>query len=169
MQGMEESDISKRSGRLMAKAAIFNGTLRGSGRFDPCPLLQFAQMRGYTMDTNGWTAFEEAEPDFSACLYGYLLVWHVYRGVVVETWENRRATPMYTHWISMPRRGWVASVERLPTAEDANVTNCVLARHCLDGIMVTGWRRFEDEKRLTHWMRTPPPPVDAEKHRRMFE
>ena len=120
------------------------------------------------MDSSGWTAFEEREPDESACLYGYLLIWHVFRGVVAEEWARRHDTPMFTHWQAMPRRGWIASADRLPGREDANIMNCVLARHEYDGIMVTGWHRFGHEKRLTHWMRTPAPPEDGAVYRKRF-
>lgn len=121
------------------------------------------------MDENGWTAFEEAEPEESACLYGTLLIWHVYRGVVVERFEDIHNTLMNTHWQAMPRRGWIATAERKPEREDANDRGCVLARHAHDGITVTGWHRFISEPRLTHWMKTPGPPADREKYRERFE
>lgn len=120
------------------------------------------------MRSDGWTAFDEAEPEESACLYGYLLIWHVFRGVVVETWTERRATAMYTHWMAMPRKGWIASAERKPTAEDADIMNCVLARHEYDGIMVTGWHQFGHNRFLTHWMKTPQPPNDEMDYRNCF-
>ena len=120
------------------------------------------------MDKNGWTAFDGAELEKGACLYGCILLWHVYRGAVSEAWEARRATPMYTHWMAMPRRGWIASAQRLPTAEDGDVQNCVLARHAFDGIQVTGWRRFHHDTALTHWMRMPDPPKEAEKYKERF-
>lgn len=120
------------------------------------------------MDNSGWIPFEEAEPNENDCLMGFLLIWHVFRGVVVEAYEHRHDTDMYTHWMAIPRRGWVASVERKPAKEDADVMNCVLARHAYDGIIVTGWRRFEEEKRLTHWRRTPEPPTDRAKYRERF-
>lgn len=112
------------------------------------------------MDCNGWTHFSEAEPDESACLYGWLLIWHVYRGVVTEGWMKRHNTPMYTHWRPMPRTGWISAAERRPTAADADIMQCVLARHEFDGLRVTGWRQFRRDRYLTHWQRTPEPPVD---------
>lgn len=120
------------------------------------------------MDRLGWTAFDEQEPDETACIQGWLLIWHVFRGVVAEKWENRHATPMYTHWMAMPTQGWIPVSSRKPSKEDADVMNCVLASHMIDGITVTGWHQFEHDKYLTHWMRTPAPPVDGAAYKARF-
>lgn len=120
------------------------------------------------MDSNGWTAFDVQEPEESDCLYGYILIWHVFRGVIAEPWEKRHATPMFTHWKPMPRKGWIAAADRKPTPDDADVMHCVLARHDEDGIRVTGWHQFGHNTHLTHWMPTPPPPVDGPIYRKKF-
>ena len=120
------------------------------------------------MDRNRWTRFVDAEPEESACLDGWLLVWHVYRGVVAEKWEDRHDTPMYTHWRPMPRSGWIDAAQRKPTAEDGDIMCCVLARHKYDGIRVTGWVQFELCRYYTHWQRTPEPPVDHRAYFNMF-
>lgn len=120
------------------------------------------------MDRNGWTAFDEAEPEESACLYEWLLIYHVYRGVIAEKWEKRRDTPMYTHWRPMPKKGWIEARDRRPNGEDADIFGCVLARHEYDGIRVTGWHQFECDKYWSHWQRTPEPPVDYMEYRKKF-
>ncbi|MBQ8087045.1 MAG: hypothetical protein IJ234_01320 [Clostridia bacterium] len=120
------------------------------------------------MDSNGWTAFEEREPEESACLYGWLLIFHVFRGVIAEPWKNRHDTPMFTHWKTIPRRGWIAAKDRKPTHADADIMGCVLARHETEGMRVTGWHQFECNKYLTHWMSTPPPPIDGMEYRKRF-
>jgi hypothetical protein len=120
------------------------------------------------MDRNGWTLFSEAEPEESACLNGWLLIWHVFRGVIAEKWENRHDTTMFTHWRPMPRTGWISAKEHLPTAEDADVLCCVLARHEFDGLRVTGWRQFQYDNHWTHWQRTPEPPVDYKEYSKQF-
>lgn len=120
------------------------------------------------MDNNGWTAFDVQKPERNACIYDYLLVWHVFRGVVSEHWESRNQTAMYTHWKTMPRKGWICSKDKAPTQNDADVMNCVLARHDIDGIKVTGWHQIKIDKHFTHWMPTPLPPVDGAAYRKRF-
>lgn len=120
------------------------------------------------MDRNGWIPFSEAEPEESACLYGWLLIWHVFQGVMAERWEERHFTPMFTHWRHMPRKGWISAAERRPTADDGDIHECVVARHEIDGIRVTGWRQFQNDRYLTHWQRTPEPPVDYREYRNKF-
>jgi len=120
------------------------------------------------MDRNGWTPFNETEPEESACLYGWMLIYHVFRGVIAEKWENRHDTPMFTHWRDMPKTGWISTADRRPTEADADIFQCVLARHEFDGLRVTGWRRFHSDKYLTHWQHTPEPPVDYMEYRKHF-
>ncbi len=120
------------------------------------------------MESSGWTTFDEREPEEGDCPSGYLLIWHVFRGVVAERWENRHATPMYTHWMAIPENGWIPAWARMPTKDDADIYNCVLASHMIDGVLVTGWHQFLHDKYLTHWMPTPPPPVDGANFRNQF-
>lgn len=120
------------------------------------------------MDKRGWTAFDVQEPEESTCVYGYILIFHVYRSVIVEAWEKRHATPMYTHWKPIPRKGWIAAADRPPMVQDADIMHCVLARHEWDGIRVTGWHQVTGDKRYTHWMPTPEPPVDGAAYRKRF-
>ena len=120
------------------------------------------------MDNQGWTAFEDQEPEESACLDGYLLIFHVFRGVVAEPWEKRHDTAMYTHWKPMPRTGWISAAERKPTPDDADISHCVLARHEDGLIRVTGWHQFRHNAGLTHWMPTPAPPDRQAEYRKRF-
>ena len=115
-----------------------------------------------------WTAFERAEPEESACLNGWLLIWHVFRGVIAERWEHRHDTPMYTHWAAMPRNEWIHAQARRPTLADADVMHCVLAMHEEDGIRVTGWHQIRENGPYTHWMHTPIPPSDAKEYLKRF-
>lgn len=75
---------------------------------------------------------------------------------------------MYTHWKPMPRRGWIAKEDRKPTADDADIMGCVLARHANEGLRVTGWHQFETNRYYTHWMPTPLPPEDGRAYRNRF-
>lgn len=120
------------------------------------------------MDSKGWTPFEDQEPEESVCLHGYLLIWHVFRGVIAEPWENRHQTPMFTHWKPMPRKGWINAAERKPTKEEADFSGCVLARYEDGEIRVTGWHQFRHNLGLTHWMPTPTPPDNQSEYRKKF-
>lgn len=118
-----------------------------------------------------WFAFEYDEPDEIACMDGWLLIWHVFRGVIAERWEHRHDTPMYTHWMHIPRgesSGWIATYERFPTLEDADVMGCVLAID-RDGVFrVTGWHQIRKNGPYVQWMHTPPPPADAKEYLNRF-
>ncbi len=120
------------------------------------------------MDRNGWTAFDEAEPHESDCLDGWLLVWHVYRHNVSVRWEDRRHTSMITHWMPMPKEGWISASDRKPTKKDADIMGCVLAINRYDGIRVTGWFQFDLNCYLTHWRPTPGHPEDHMEYSRRF-
>lgn len=120
------------------------------------------------MDKNGWTAFDVQEPEASACLEGFLLIFHVFRGVLAEPWEKRHDTPMFTHWKSIPHKGWTDARKRIPTAADGDIAHCILARSETDGFRVTGWHQLERNPHYTHWMPTPEPPEDAAEYRRRF-
>ena len=120
------------------------------------------------MDALGWTAYDRGEPEMADCVEGRLLVFHVFRGVVTETWEKRRYTPMYTHWKRIPRQGWIAAATRKPARKDADIRHCVLARSEMTGIRVTGYHQFETDRYLTHWMPVPSPPTDAEQYKQPF-
>ena len=120
------------------------------------------------MDKNGWTAFDKQEPEESVCIEGFLLIFHVFRGVLAEPWEKRHNTPMFTHWNPMPRKGWTDAKKRMPTAEDGDIHRCVLARSETDGFRVTGWHQFAHNAHYTHWMPTPERPEDAAEYRRRY-
>lgn len=53
---------------------------------------------------------------------------------------------------------WISKNECLPTGEDADSGNCVLAWHILNGCMVTGCSRVASSEFITHWMRLPDGP-----------
>lgn len=56
--------------------------------------------------------------------------------------------------------GWISRAERLPGPGDADIQQCVLAWHEMNGAMVTGWRQVEQNRFLTHWRPCPPAPED---------
>lgn len=106
-----------------------------------------------------WVSFDERDATEKDSPQGMLLLWHIYRGVVVEPFESRRDTRMYTHWAHVPVCGWIETAETRPEAEDADYRGCVLGWHRWDGFRITGWRRFEEDKYLERWMRCPKGPI----------
>lgn len=54
--------------------------------------------------------------------------------------------------------GWIDKRDRLPMAEDADATHCVLAWHMHNGAMVIGWHQVERSPYFTHWQAMPEPP-----------
>ena len=57
-------------------------------------------------------------------------------------------------------REWISRNERVPTASDADVCNCVIAWHIHSGVLVIGYRQVGENTMLTHWMPTPRVPDD---------
>jgi len=53
---------------------------------------------------------------------------------------------------------WIDAQQRRPGPDDADVFNCVLVYHQYNGAMVTGYRQFDMNPMLTHWMPLPKPP-----------
>lgn len=106
-----------------------------------------------------WIAFSERDAAVTDCPHGFLLLYHVYRGVVVEPYDERRATAMYTHWARLPDYGWIETSETRPGADDADYRGCVLGWHRYDGFVLRGWRRFGEDRYLERWMPVPPGPV----------
>ena len=56
------------------------------------------------------------------------------------------------------QNGWTMKTDRLPLQSDADVFGCVLAWHVFSGVMVTGWRRVEENDFIIAWRRTPEGP-----------
>lgn len=106
-----------------------------------------------------WMAFADRDARERDCPQGALLLYHVYRGVVVEPYDERRATDMYTHWARLPDNGWIETNERRPGSADADYRGCVLAWHRYDGFVLRGWRRFREDKYLERWMPVPAGPI----------
>lgn len=109
--------------------------------------------------TPEWVSFETRDALETDCPQGAILLWHIYRGVVVETYEARRDTRMYTHWARLPDVGWIETEDRRPTADDADYRGCVLGWHRWDGFKIIGWRRYGQDKYLERWMRVPAGPI----------
>lgn len=61
---------------------------------------------------------------------------------------------------------WISRAERLPGPADADPQQCVVAWHEMNGAMITGWRQFETNRFLTHWMPCPTAPRDYPEHYR---
>ena len=81
--------------------------------------------------------------------------------------DGRTIAPGEQTWIELPgtdrsgtdKGAWVdAREERAPDEKDADEFGCVLAFHIHNGVMVTGWKQFRENRFLTHWQRTPRPP-----------
>ena len=56
------------------------------------------------------------------------------------------------------QNGWTMKTERLPLQSDADAFGCVLAWHTFSGVLVTGWRRVEENDFIIAWQRTPKGP-----------
>lgn len=61
---------------------------------------------------------------------------------------------------------WISVRDRLPGPADADLQQCVVAWHEMNGAMITGWRQFETNRFLTHWMPCPTAPRDCPEHYR---
>lgn len=59
---------------------------------------------------------------------------------------------------------WIRVEDRLPTAADANIMNCVIVWHRYNGTMVFGWHQVEENQFITHWMPCPSVPPDFPEH-----
>lgn len=117
------------------------------------------------MDAKGWTTFEAREPEESDCINGQLLVWHVFQGAFCIRYEKRHSNRFYTHWKALPGKGWTDSAKRKPSAEDADIHGCVLAKKDDGSMKITGWHQFDHEESYTHWMPTPEGPESAKEYR----
>ena len=56
--------------------------------------------------------------------------------------------------------GWISKAERMPGPADADLQQCVVVWHELNGAMITGWHQLEENRFMTHWMPCPPAPTD---------
>ena len=110
------------------------------------------------MNQRCWIEFSRRKPRMSDCPSGYVLVWHVFQGTMVIPAARVRPNPMYSHWMRVPEDGWIDKADRLPSAEDGDAQNCVLIQYDEDGIVVSGWHRFQRDRFCRAWQRTPPPP-----------
>lgn len=62
----------------------------------------------------------------------------------------------------MAKGDWNNASERMPTAADADKKGCIVVWHKLNGVMVTGWHRMEENRFMTHWQRCPEAPEGME-------
>ena len=58
----------------------------------------------------------------------------------------------------MADSGWIDVRDRMPAESDADRSGRVLVWHAMNGVMVTGWWRLEENCYITHWMHTPGKP-----------
>ena len=125
------------------------------------------------MDRADWIDIRTHPPTEADCPSGYVIVWHAYQRTMVVRYENYNSNPMFTHWQPVPVDGWISYAERLPTHEDGDVQQCVLIRYDEgedeeDGIIVSGWHRYQRDRFCLAWQHTPPPPKDYLKYRNLF-
>lgn len=55
---------------------------------------------------------------------------------------------------------WISVKERLPDKSDSDFGECVLAWHAFQGVMLIGYQRISESRYITHWRKTPEPPLD---------
>ena len=90
----------------------------------------------------------------------WILVWHVYQGVMPCRAEEWRRNRFFIYWRPVPEIGWTRAADHRPDKRDADEQNCVLAQDADGRIKVTGWHQFQTNYALTRWTRTPEPPDD---------
>ena len=120
---------------------------------------------------NGWIHGKCRLPDAAdGDADGRVFVWHAYQGAMLTPWNEFDRNSFNVYWMRVSDGAsapWIAAVERLPTKEDSDALNCVLAKDMHDGISVTGFHQFGWNSALTHWQRLPAPPSDYKELRRM--
>ena len=123
----------------------------------------FRRTNSTTMNS-GWIDLKTHPP--TAEDGDFILVWHTHQGVLAVRCTEWRTNHFFSHWQPGPASGWTDAAERRPGPEDCDVWGCVLVRHKIMGIIVTGWHRFDWDKYCTHWLQPPDPPpnyVDLQK------
>lgn len=120
---------------------------------------------------NGWIHGKCRLPDAAdGDADGRVFVWHAYQGAMLTPWNEFDRNSFNVYWMRVSDGAsapWIAAVERLPTKEDSDALNCVLAKDMYDGISVTGFHQFGWNSALTHWQRLPAPPSDYKELRKM--
>lgn len=120
---------------------------------------------------NGWIHGKYRLPDAAdGDADGRVFVWHAYQGAMLTLWNEFDRNSFNVYWMRVSDGAsapWIAAVERLPTKEDSDALNCVLAKDMHDGISVTGFHQFGWNSALTHWQRLPAPPSDYKELRKM--
>ena len=120
---------------------------------------------------NGWIHGKCRLPDAAdGDADGRVFVWHAYQGAMLTPWNDFDRNSFNVYWMRVSDGAsapWIAAVERLPTKEDSDALNCVLAKDMHDGISVTGFHQFGWNSALTHWQRLPAPPSDYKELRKM--
>ena len=53
---------------------------------------------------------------------------------------------------------WIDVLDRMPEARDADSTGRVMVWHVLNGVMMTGWHRIEENRFISHWRKPPKAP-----------
>lgn len=120
---------------------------------------------------NGWIHGKSRLPDAAdGDADGKIFAWHAFQGVMLTLWSAFSSNPFNVYWMRVSDGApgpWITAVERLPTKEDSDALNCVLAKNSHDGITVTGFHQFGWNSALTHWQRLPTPPSDYRELRKM--
>lgn len=120
---------------------------------------------------NGWIRGESRLPcEADGDKNGKVLAWHAYQGAMMCRWDYYTKNQFHVYWMPIAdatARPWIVAAERLPTEEDADALNCVLAKDDQGEISVTGWHQFGWNNALSHWQRLPEPPGDYRELRRM--
>lgn len=97
-----------------------------------------------------------------------ILVWHVFQGAMVIPICKIRSNHFYAYWREIPNK-WVATDERAPTAEDADMYNCVIATDSNGAVRMTGWHQIHTPSDSAKWQTPPDPPPDYKERWRTTE
>lgn len=95
-------------------------------------------------------------------------MWHAFQRTLAIRIEKIRDNRMYTHWRRVPATGWIPASSRLPTKADGDINECVLIKDDEDGIIVSGWHRFQRDRFCVAWQHMPPPPDNYLEYRNLF-
>lgn len=130
------------------------------------------EMDSRVLQENGWIRRSDRLPaQEDGDSQGRVFVWHVYQGVMLAPWNEFLNNSFHAYWMPLaddPHSTWINAAEKLPTKQDADALNCVLARSVHGENMVTGYHQFGLNRTLVLWKRLPDPPSDHRELRKMI-
>lgn len=121
---------------------------------------------------NGWIHRNDRLPTKAdASESGKLFAWHVYQGAILCHFSDFTKNAFHVYWMRFTDEmvePWINAMEKLPTKEDADMMNCVLAKNRYEEVSITGYHQFHHNSALIAWKRLPTPPSDYRELRKEY-